>query len=65
MYLKVLELLMVPGAGLEPAWGFPRGILSPLCLPISPSGLKESESPMIGVIVFQMRVSVIVNGAAD
>ena len=31
---------MVPGAGLEPAR--PRGqrILSPLCLPISPSGQK-------------------------
>ena len=24
------------GAGLEPAWGFPPGILSPLRLPISP-----------------------------
>ena len=30
---------MVPGAGLEPARGFPRGILSPLCLPIPPPGL--------------------------
>ena len=29
---------MVPGAGLEPARGFPRGILSPLCLPIPPPG---------------------------
>ena len=29
---------MVPGAGLEPARGFPRGILNPLCLPISPPG---------------------------
>jgi hypothetical protein len=28
----------VPGAGVEPAWGFPRGILSPLRLPISPPG---------------------------
>ena len=30
---------MVPGAGLEPARGCPRGILSPLRLPISPPGL--------------------------
>ena len=29
---------MVPGAGIEPARGFPRGILSPLRLPISPPG---------------------------
>ena len=30
---------LVPGAGLEPAFGFPRGILSPLRIPISPSRL--------------------------
>ncbi len=29
---------MVPGAGLEPARHFWRGILSPLCLPIPPPG---------------------------
>ena len=29
---------MVPGAGIEPAWSFLRGILSPLRLPISPPG---------------------------
>ena len=29
---------MVPGAGLEPARPFERGILNPLCLPISPPG---------------------------
>jgi hypothetical protein len=29
---------MVPGAGVEPAQCFHRGILSPLRLPISPSG---------------------------
>ena len=27
-----------PGAGLEPARSFLRGILSPLCLPIPPPG---------------------------
>ena len=27
---------MVPLTGLEPVWYFYRGILSPLCLPISP-----------------------------
>ncbi len=31
-------LKMVPGAGIEPARGFPRGILSPLRLPIPPPG---------------------------
>ncbi len=30
----------MPGAGLEPARGFPRGILSPLRLPVSPPGLS-------------------------
>ena len=30
---------MVPKAGLEPARPFERGILNPLCLPISPPGL--------------------------
>ena len=30
---------MVPGAGVEPARCFHRGILSPLRLPISPPGL--------------------------
>jgi hypothetical protein len=32
---------MVPGAGIEPARSFKRGILSPLRLPISPSGHFE------------------------
>ena len=30
--------ILVPGAGLEPARSFLRGILSPLCLPIPPPG---------------------------
>ena len=29
---------LVPGAGVEPARSYLRGILSPLCLPISPPG---------------------------
>ena len=29
---------LVPGAGVEPARGYPRGILSPLRLPVSPPG---------------------------
>ena len=33
---------MVPRAGLEPARSFLRGILSPLCLPISPPGRKDN-----------------------
>ena len=32
----LLEINMVPEAGLEPARVLPRGILNPLCLPISP-----------------------------
>ncbi len=31
---------MVPGAGLEPARCYQRGILNPLCLPISPPGRR-------------------------
>jgi hypothetical protein len=34
---------MVPLAGLEPARSCPRGILSPLCLPIPPQRLKLSD----------------------
>ncbi len=41
-------MLLVPGAGLEPARSFPRGILSPLRLPISPPGLKEKAGAGIG-----------------
>ena len=33
--------MMVPGAGLEPARHFCREILSLLCLPIPPPGLKR------------------------
>jgi hypothetical protein len=35
---------MVPGAGLEPARPLSRGILNPLCLPISPPGQNLSIS---------------------
>ncbi len=38
MEIVKLTLYMVPRAGLEPARSFLRGILSPLCLPISPPG---------------------------
>ena len=33
---------VVPGAGIEPARSFDRGILSPLCLPIPPPGLNNN-----------------------
>ena len=33
---------LVPGAGVEPARGYPRGILSPLRLPVSPPGRREA-----------------------
>ena len=35
---------MVPGAGIEPARYFYRGILSPLRLPISPPGPSYHEA---------------------
>ena len=39
---------MVPGAGLEPACSFERGILSPLRLPISPPGPQwENQAEII------------------
>jgi hypothetical protein len=36
---------VVPGAGLEPARSNDRGILSPLRLPISPSGQLAKKTP--------------------
>lgn len=47
----LLLSIMVPGAGLEPAQCCHRGILSPLRLPISPSG--------------HFYVFVIINGAGN
>ncbi len=37
---------MVPGAGIEPARPQSRGILSPLCLPISPPGRVTSSKEL-------------------
>ena len=34
---------MVPGAGLEPARCYQRGILNPLCLPIPPPGHRVAH----------------------
>ena len=42
---------MVPGAGLEPARSFLRGILSPLCLPIPPPGQIIDSFLFILIIV--------------
>ncbi len=39
--------IMVPGAGLEPAQCYHRGILSPLRLPISPSGQQNKKIPQL------------------
>ncbi len=46
---------MVPGAGIEPARYFYRGILSPLRLPISPPGLRGS----FFIIFFLTTISVV------
>ena len=43
-YLISIEEKVVPGAGVEPARGCPRGILSPLRLPISPPGHVKAEA---------------------
>ena len=39
---------MVPRAGIEPAWCYHRGILSPLRLPVSPPGLGLEAEAGIG-----------------
>ena len=41
---------MVPAAGLEPARLLSRGILSPLCLPIPPSGLSDVYLAYLSII---------------
>ncbi len=41
----ISEFYMVPRAGLEPAQPYSRGILNPLCLPISPPGLNLEARP--------------------
>ena len=46
-------IFMVPMAGLEPARSFPRGILSPLRLPISPHRLEAPPRFELGVKVLQ------------
>src|SRR5512136_2972946 len=33
---RVAKIPWVPGEGIEPSWGKPRGILSPVRLPVSP-----------------------------
>ena len=52
MQNKVIETFdtMVPAAGLEPARLLSRGILSPLCLPIPPSGLGNVYYEYISII---------------
>ena len=41
---------MVPGAGLEPARCYQRGILNPLCLPIPPPGHRVARKSMWSII---------------
>ncbi len=41
--LRKTGMLMVPGAGIEPARPLSRGILSPLCLPIPPPGPTRKD----------------------
>ena len=47
--LIILFFPMVPGVGLEPTQPYSRGILNPLCLPISPSGLGKKLEARSGV----------------
>ncbi len=47
---KGFDHTVVPGAGLEPARSKERGILNPLCLPISPPGhIRQFISKQYGV----------------
>ncbi len=52
MQILVIEtfISMVPAAGLEPARLLSRGILSPLCLPIPPSGLSNVYHAYLSII---------------
>ena len=46
---------MVPGGGVEPPWGCPRGILSPVRLPVSPSrhaSIFQKEFIKVKVLLF-------------
>jgi len=55
-YLSCKLLILVPEAGIEPAWSFwNRGILSPLRLPISPLRQQQPQwsDSSIGVQVGQ------------
>ena len=45
--------ILVPMTGLEPARSFPRGILSPLRLPVSPHRLEAPPRFELGVKVLQ------------
>ena len=45
--MKRIFLKLVPGAGLEPAQSCDREILSLLCLPIPPPGLRVSATTVL------------------
>ena len=59
----VVMLASVPGAGFEPARGRPRGILSPLRMPVSPPGPRagngtRTRDPNLGkVVLYQLSYS--------
>ena len=44
-----LDFFMVPGTGIEPVRPYGREILSLLCLPISPSGLRFAIIPACAI----------------
>ena len=46
-------VILVPMTGLEPARSFPRGILSPLRLPVSPHRLEAPPRFELGMKVLQ------------
>jgi hypothetical protein len=57
---SLTDILVVPGAGIEPARPLSRKILSLVCLPISPSGRDENlAEPMPlkggGIIAYYCR----------
>ena len=55
-------ILVVPGAGLEPAQYCYRGILSPLRLPISPSGHKRKDKYITIIMIINNTTT---NGAGN
>ena len=49
-------MLLVPGAGIEPAWTEARWILSPVRLPISPPRLLKPKNIMNTIAIVKQKL---------